>query len=190
MSDFDNQQCATINTQDFNGEIANQPSVIGMPNTNSRQSLSLLAGWEFISLKEGSEDSLPITTVIGEYGPTIQYNPNVRTVEYLENPNHALDWLSLLIKDFCAQVIKSACQDKENFVGQLDGEGWDQFRAIIENQSGSTIKQIARMVSSNGFDVVLDDIVDCVYIESGLHSALIDRSMGKPSLSIVKSSNA
>ena len=146
--------------------------------------LSLFAGWAFITCKAGDEESYPVEAAQGGTGPEIQYNPNLRSIEHLENPNNALDWVSHIIKDFCQQVLVSALADKESFVGELQGEGWDKFRDTMCRHCDETLETLVRDIELKGFKNTLDDVAYMVYIESGLHTALIERANGSRHLYI------
>ncbi|MDW9478706.1 hypothetical protein GOB57_08315 [Sinorhizobium meliloti] len=120
--------------------------------------------------------------------PTFEFNPNVASLEHLENPNFAPFWLPLALSKICNRVLAEAMLEAEGIVADEDsadrliGEGWDNFRAEVCKQCDMTMEQLAIHARVNGFESGVMYMTQCIYYESGLHRAIEARQSGRPVL--------
>ncbi|MCZ7861570.1 hypothetical protein O9X98_09170 [Agrobacterium salinitolerans] len=162
---------------------------------NRRRMVSLFAGWPFIRFREGDDESFPVNPVFTYDSPTFEFNPNVASLEHLENPNFAPFWLPLALSKICTRVLaeamlehasgNDASEDEESAKTsdrKLKGEGWDTFRAEICKQCDLTMEQLVIHARVHGFDSGVDYMTQCIYYETGLHAAIEARQSGRPVL--------
>lgn len=166
----------------------NNIKAIAGHSPNRRRMVSLFAGWSFVRFREGNDESFPVMPVFTYDSPTFEFNPNVASMEHLENPNFAPFWLPLALSKICTRVLAEAMLDAAETVddedreGRLVGEGWDIFRAEICKQCDMTMDQLVIHARVHGFESGVDYMTQCIYYETGLHAAIEARQSGRPVL--------
>jgi hypothetical protein len=164
---------------------------------NRRRMVSLFAGWSFVRFREGNDESFPVMPVFNYDSPTFEFNPNIASLEHLENPNFAPFWLPLALSKICTRVLAEAMldhadgyedigdeDDTDDELGdkRLKGEGWDIFRDEICKQCDMTMHQLVIHARVHGFESGVDYMTQCIYYETGLHAAIEARQSGRPVL--------
>jgi hypothetical protein len=148
---------------------------------NRRQGVSLFAGWSFMRFREGPIDCLTVMPIYHMNAPTFEYSPDV-SLEHLENPMHAMFWVPLALATVCKQVLAEAWQDTAHRKGNLNGSGWDEFRAEVSRHCKMTMEEIIQYAIRDGFEEAAGYMTRAIYIESGLSTAIRQRQEGRPTL--------
>jgi hypothetical protein len=169
-------------TDNSSNPVSDNLETLAGKSSNRRRSISLFAGWSFIRFCEGNDNSFPVMPRYDLNAPTLEFNPDCVGLDHLENPSFAPFWLPLALSKICYVVLNNCIADTENRVGNLEGPGWDAFRAEIVKHCQISIEGLVASGSKDdprAFDETVAMMTQGLYYDSGLHESIIARQSGR-----------
>jgi len=153
-------------------------------NATANRNPSFFHGWSFISFEENyAEDALPFQTFSDLDGPTVLFNPDFVSRDDLEKPFAAMIWVPLVLQSFATSIL-TAAMDSEDDIGMFTAPRWQQFRDAFCQHTKMDWSEIVFGTEEFGIDYMAEYAIEALFIESGVHSMIVNRSEGTRNLRV------